>query len=116
MNVFPSAVMDPRAQGNSTPKRFRSLSRSPGLPGPRGRRGASRAAGRCRGLHCLVLVRRDLDFERHDPGQTEKARGRRLLLAAPSSGAADSGDIVPARRIAEQIKAVAAAMARRRIV
>ena len=80
----------------------RSLTR---LPRPRGRRGASRAAGRGRGLHGLVLVRRDLDMQRHDPGQTEEVRVGGLPLGVPVIRGPDSGDTVPARTIAEQINA-----------
>ncbi len=78
-NVLPSAVTAPRAQGNSTPKRFRSLSRSPGFFG-RGAGGGPPNAGGSRGLHGLVLFRRDLDMERHDLGQTEEARAGGLPL------------------------------------
>ena len=60
------------------------LARSPtGLLRPRGRRRASRAAGRGRGLHGLVLVRRDLDLQRHDPGQTEEVRAGGLPPGVP---------------------------------
>ena len=45
MNTLPSAVTSPRAHGNSTPKRFRSLSRSPGRFGLGAGGGDQLAAG-----------------------------------------------------------------------
>ncbi len=81
---------------------------------PRGRRGASEG-GRGRGLHGLVFVRRDLDVEVHDPGQAEEVRAGRLPFASPSSALAETSTAGPARKIAEQVSAVATARTRRRM-
>ena len=84
--------MAPRAQGNSTPKRFRSLSRSPGFFGRGaggGPPGAPAGAGGCMAWYSSAGISMWRGTTLVRPKRSASAA---FPLASPSSGAPDSGN------------------------